>query len=556
MWYTFTAEDTLLGGIKMVRGDIKKINLSISSFERMITDNNLYVDKTKMIENFINTSSTVQLITRHRRLGKSLNMDMLKCFLTDKEDLRHLFKGLYIESSPEWSKVNSAPVFYFDFKSLHPDTYKSDVYYMVCDYIDIYCNEDNLSRAAKKYLNSDNYNDPKGLLYLTESVYRATGKRSYLLIDEYDKLLMENYNTDRYEELRAFETALLSAGLKGNQYLEKALLTGVMRISHESMLSGLNNIKTYDVFSDNVYTNDYGLTEDEMKCLSNMASFDTDKVRNWYNGVRISGYAIYNTYSVMSYLECTNYECYWGKSGTLDMIINLLNDQRKLIFTKLLNDETIEVEIDSRISLKRLIAENGNEAFFSLLVQSGYLALNEYNAVKGTALVSIPNRELMIVWKNFILSNLFNSVTEIRTLFDHSNNLDLFSKDIEYFLTDRLSYHDLATHKNENTGKVHERIYHVFLLGILSAYENIHFRHAQSNRESGDGRYDVLLERPEANYIFEVKPCTPDEDLESQATKALSQIETKRYGADLDKNKHLIKIGVAVCGKLCRVKCA
>jgi len=306
-------------GSAIVVGDARKINLSVSSFQRMILEGSLYVDKTRLIENFLNVTSSVQLVVRQRRLGKSLNMDMLRCFLTDKEDLRHLFKGLYIESSPVWNDANSAPVFYFDLKRLRPETYRQKIHDMICDYIESYCAESDMSRDAVRYVNDGNYDDTDGLLHLTESVYRATGKRSYLLIDEYDKMLMENYNTDKYNEIRAFETDLLSSGLKGNHYLEKALMTGVMRISHESMLSGLNNIVTFDVFRDKVYTDDYGLTDTEMETLSKIADFNVDDTKAWYNGIKIGGRAIYNIYSVMSYICHKQLECYWGKSGTMDM---------------------------------------------------------------------------------------------------------------------------------------------------------------------------------------------------------------------------------------------
>ena len=164
----------------MITGNIKKINLSIASFEKMITSGCLYVDKTWLIEHFLNEASDVQLITRQRRLGKSLNMDTLYCFLTNMTDYRHLFKGLYIEANHMWEKVNSAPVFYFDFKLLTAENYKKGVYNMICDHIDMYRTDAALSRAAQAYLDDGEYTDPNGLLYLTESVYRVLPEESGL----------------------------------------------------------------------------------------------------------------------------------------------------------------------------------------------------------------------------------------------------------------------------------------------------------------------------------------------------------------------------------------
>ena len=167
----------------MVVGDVNRIDLSTSSFERIIGDNMLYVDKTRMIEHFLNNASRVNLIARQRRMGKSLNMDTIRCFLTDKEDLRHLFKGLYIEKSPLWKKANSAPVFSFDFRRLTPNLYQKKLFNIIHGYILEYCNLDELSPESKSYIESREYSDPDGLLVLTESVYKATGKRSYILID-------------------------------------------------------------------------------------------------------------------------------------------------------------------------------------------------------------------------------------------------------------------------------------------------------------------------------------------------------------------------------------
>ena len=540
----------------MVTGDIRNINLSISSFERMITDGNLYVDKTKLIEHFLKSSSTVQLVARQRRLGKSLNMDMIRCFLTNNEDLRHLFKGLYIESSSVWGKVNSAPVFYFDFKALRPEAYKEQIINQfnknVCDMVD----PDSLN-SYLKHRYSQIINNPHlatdSLHFLTEMAYRLTGKRAYLLIDEYDKMLMENYNKDKYEELREFETALLSSALKGNEYLEKALLTGVMRISHESMLSGLNNIVTYDVFGDEVYTDNYGLTDEEVESLCKLANASVDEIKAWYNGITIGGSAIYNIYSVMSYLAHGKFDCYWGKSGTMSLIADLLNDNRKATIARLLNGEKVEVGIVNRISLRHLSDKSSDQAFYSLLVQAGYLALHEnVPSLATTTLVSIPNIELMMVWKGFILESLYTDTPKLKTLFDNTDDLGAFASNLEYFLRDRLSYHDLATYKGDS--KIQERLYHMFLLGILSAYDDVRCGYPLSNRESGDGRYDVLVKKPEANFIFEFKACDSVEGLDEKAREALEQIETKRYGADLDGGKRLVRVGVAFHSKLCIVK--
>ena len=335
----------------MVIGDIKKIDLSTSSFELMIVGECLYVDKTQFIEHFLNEGSRVQLlnedsrvqlVTRQRRLGKSINMDMLRCFLTDKTDYR---------------------------------------------------------------------------------------------------------------------------------------------------------------------------------------------------------------------LRSVKYDCFWGKSGTMDMITRLFNDERKLTMTKLLNGErTAPTAVDDRISLKQLAGGATDKVFYSLLVQAGYLVLDEQLPDRGGAILTIPNKELLIVWKEFILENLYSDSIYVKTLFDNTNSPEKFARDLEYFLSDRLSYHDLSAYKENNKEKTHERIYHIFMLGILSAYEDVRCKFPLSNRESGDGRYDIFVERPDCNYIFEFKSCKPRENISAKASDALAQIDIKRYDADIESDKRLIKTGIAFRGKQCRVK--
>ena len=543
----------------MIKGSINRIDLGTSSFERIIENGGLYVDKTRLVENFLNEPSQVHLITRHRRLGKSLNMNMLKCFLTDRADFRHLFKGLYIENSPVWEKANSAPVFYFDFKELTQKTCKEDIYDTICDYIETYCTGTDLSRQTKRYLSENKFENASGLRYLTESVYRATGKRSYILIDEYDKILMDNHNSPQYEEIRNFMTLLFSAGVKGNEYLEKALLTGVMRISKESLFSGLNNVKVFDVFDDNLYTDDYGFTESEIDELQALANFDKAELKAWYNGILVHGHAIYNTYSVATFLDSGKYDCHWTMSGVMDIIAKLLNEERMATLAQLLNGERILQSVDKRISLKGLSPEYTlDRDFYSLLVQAGYLAVEIESAESpenSLVALTIPNKELMLAWKDFILKYAFKEPTPILNIFRNSQNAEKFAEDLQGILDNRMSYHDFLKPRDEPTKRALERTYQQFMLILLCAYGDSKKCYPTSNRESGDGRYDVFIERKEAYYIFELKSSEKAEDLADDAAAALRQINEKRYGVELDENKRLVRIGLAFFGKQCAVVC-
>ena len=539
----------------MFVGNLKKINLSTSMFERLITKGQFYVDKTRFIENFLEEASDVMLITRQRRLGKSLNMDTLRCFLTDSVDNRHLFKGLYIESSHVWEEAHAWPVFKFDFKLLTADDYCEQIAALVDEQLCSYTDPKKLNNRLKRRYNSlvtGLKNPTHSLRLLTEIVYDLTGKCTYILIDEYDKLLMDNYNSEKYEELRTFMQNLFSAAFKDNPYLEKALLTGVMRISKESIFSSLNNISVFDIFNDNMYTNDYGFTEEEVQCIGKYTDLDIDEVRKWYNGIRVNGIPIYNTFSFSSYLKHKQFECFWSMSGTMDMIIDLLNDERMLVLTALLNQEPQEVPIEKRISVKLLSKHTGDKAFYSLVAQTGYLSILEWRDT--SAIVTIPNKELVYVWRNFIIDALNIDEKQIRTMFDNVDNESAFSKDVEYFLTDRLSFHDLAKYSGENSEKAHERAYHLYLLGILSAFEDVSCRFPLSNRESGNGRYDIWVERPHVSVIFELKACDSKDGLDKKAQEALEQIDAKRYGAELAPGKKLIKAGIAFYKKSCRVR--
>ena len=236
----------------------------------------------------------------------------------------------------------------------------------------------------------------------------------------------------------------------------------------------------------------------------------------------------------------------------MDMIVDLLNEKRKFTLTALLDQGRHEVPLEKYISIKRLSKSSGDMAFYSLLAQAGYLSVIE---AQGTnALVSIPNKELAYVWKNFIFEALYAGEDQIRTLFDNVDKEIIFAKDLEYFLTDRLSQHDLAKYSGELAERAHERAYHLYLLGLVSAFEEVSCYFPLSNRESGDGRYDIWVERPKFSVIFELKASASREALDKKAQEALEQIDAKRYGARLAPGKQLIKAGIAFYKKSCKVR--
>ena len=542
----------------MIRSDITKIDLGTASFEKIIKNNNFYVDKSALIEHFLNDTNTVVLIARHRRSGKSLNIDMLRCFLTDRSDNRELFQGLYVENTPVWAKAHSAPVFSFSFKNMHAKNYMAKLYGQVFKEFYKHFNDELLSKPDRTLWEdycAQKGGDSDGLLLLTELAYHIAGKRPYIFIDEYDKLLRDYYQTDEYDEIFEYIKYFLSAGLKDNLYLEKALLTGVLRISYESMFSDLNNITTYDMFSDALYTDDYGLTESEINEIYAQIPFDRVKMKEWYNGIKVNQRAIYNIYSVSSFLQIKVFRCYWGNSRLLDMVISLMNDDRENTVRELLNGEQAEVAIENRVSLKQLWNIQDDASFYSFLIHGGYLALDSIISEKNSAMISIPNVELREVWKKFILQFYFPNQNRVITMFDHSDSLSLLERDIEGYISDSLSYYDLSVHKGEQAGKVWERVYHVFILGILSAYSDSRYIKPVSEGEGGDGRYDILYQRGNYNYIFEFKACYEVKQLDTTALKALNQIDVMRYGAKLECERPLIKVGIAIHGKQCRVRC-
>jgi hypothetical protein len=409
-------------GDRHIFGDVGRIGLG-ADFKTIRGNGYFYVDKTPFIEHYLRDTVGVSLICRPRRFGKSLNMDTLRCFLTDQEDNRELFVGLAVESSNVWDKANSAPVFHFSFKELTAESYRYAIFDMASKYLEPYCPRLRASAfksAVCGYL-AERRRETDALRFLTDAVYEATGKKSHVFIDEYDKLLTDKAGSESHGEIREFLTYLFSAVFKDNPSLEKGLLTGVMRVSYEGLFSGLNNVSVFDVFRDSTYCHDFGITEEEMREIGGLSEIDAKGVRDWYNGFAIGGAKLYNIFSVSSYLKFRQFDIYWGNSGTMGAVAEAIRSGgpgapargvsggqaddaasagRLNTLVRIAAGEQATVPVAQLFSLAQINASDA--AFYSLLIQAGYLAV--VDSTFGRAVVCAPNQEMSLIWKDFIFN--------------------------------------------------------------------------------------------------------------------------------------------------------
>jgi Protein of unknown function (DUF1703)./Predicted AAA-ATPase. len=533
----------------MYVGRKDNINVSSSKFANFINNKSLYVDKTMFIEHILNASSDVLLFTRPRRTGKSLNMDTLATFLDCRQSTAHLFNGLYIESSHVFSQINKYPVIYLNFRQLRASDCKEQLKIMIKNNADYYMQKEEIHYTLINHFDDKENYDANALLYLTQNLHAVYGLKPYILIDEYDKILMDNVYSSEYENLRRWITEVFEAALKDNNSLNKSILTGVTRISKESMFSGLNNLAVYDVFTSGDFDRDFSLTEEEAQEL--LTPEELSKVKDWYNNTRVGKEKLYNIFSVMSYLHYGKLDNYWANSGTLDMLINLMNKRRADGLLEMIENRNffIITELQPRLSLKNITSANlADSQFYSLAVQAGYLTydieLEKTGIQAANYKVYMPNLELQSVWRDFILEFVVEAPgVDFQDIFKNVGDTEDFSIQLKDFIDHRLSYFD--TNKNEP-----EKIYHIFLFGMALGAK---FK-CTSNKESGFGRYDLLIEGDIFNAVLEFKKSANIKGLEKKAEEALKQIDRQKYYTVIKNNKPIYKIGISCYKTECMVK--
>ena len=358
----------------MYVGNKNRINVSSSQFTKFIENGNLYVDKTAFIEHILNDDSDVLLFTRPRRMGKSLNMNTLATFLDCKKDTAHLFSGLYIERSEKFCDINKYPVIYLSFKDYKIDSFKKLLRRDIVKTIKKYLSPTQYGDELTDYINDKYDYDSAILKELMEILSDIYGKNPYILIDEYDKPVMDSINRSGFRELKEYIADLFTATMKDNPYLEKAVLTGVTRIAKESMFSNLNNLEVYDVFAGGVYDNDFSLTDQELTEL--VPAEKLPELREWYNNVRVGGSMLYNIYSVMSCLrKGYKLNTYWSSTGNMNILTDLITPARAEQLSRMLAEPgyTHETYLEPKLDLSLLLNNVDDLYYYSLAVQAGDL---------------------------------------------------------------------------------------------------------------------------------------------------------------------------------------
>ena len=537
----------------------RAVAIGIQSFEKIREGNYFYIDKTSFIKNWWESGDDVTLITRPRRFGKTLNMSMLEQFFSieyaDREDL---FEGLAIWEEEKYRELQGTyPVISLSFARVKECDYltaKAKICEIIRDVFNKYAyikDSEVLSDSDREFFKeamSFNMTDAvatSALHKLSDFLYRYYGKKAIILLDEYDTPMQESYVHGFWEELVQFTRSMFNSAFKTNPYLARAVMTGITRVSKESIFSDLNNLKVVTTTS-NEYATAFGFTEKEVFAGLEECGLqqEKEKVKFWYDGFTFGNYTdIYNPWSVLNYLDTGKFGTYWANTSSNSLVSKLIregDESLKQTFGDLLEGDYLKCRIDEQIVYNQL--DYGGEAIWSLLVASGYLKVLSYEDGDEAAEGEEPLYELAIT--NYEVKQMFRSM--VRGWFKQTGNsynqfikaMMLGDKRAMNTYMNRItlqifSYFD--TGKNA-WGAEPERFYHGFVLGLLV---DLNSRYTiTSNRESGFGRYDVMLEpkqKEDDAFILEFKVHDPKEtaDLSDTVQEALAQIEEKQYEAAL-----------------------
>lgn len=536
---------------------MKTISIGKQDFASLREHNCFYIDKTDFIKEWWNSQDDVTLITRPRRFGKTLNMSMVECFFSVKYAKRlDLFEGLSIEKNAGLRKLQGTyPVLFLSFAAVKTNTYEN-ARRQICSLIaslydeNMYLlNGDTLNEREKKRFQAvtPEMNDADAVMALQNLclfLSKYYGKKVIVLLDEYDTPLQESYAYGYWRELTAFTRSLFNATFKTNPYLERAIMTGITRVSKESIFSDLNNLEVITTTSEK-YATSFGFTESEVFTALDEAgmSDQCDVVKKWYDGFVFGGKKdIYNPWSITNFLDKRKIDIYWANTSSNSLIGHLIqrgNSAIKEAMEDLLSGKELVTEIDEQIVFDQL--DDNMTAIWSLLLSSGYLKINQ--APKDAAAsnqnyhLSLTNHEVDVMFRRMI-DGWFKKYTPNYNAFVKAllaDDVRAMNHYINRIALETFSFFD--TGKGPSASAEPERFYHGFVLGLMVDLQDKY--HITSNRESGFGRYDIMFEPVEIGQsdaiILEFKVIDPESEADLNATvnSALEQIRHKQYDAQL-----------------------
>lgn len=541
-------------------GDDMGYNISIGNqgFDDIRGNQCFYIDKTAFIKEWWDAKDVVTLITRPRRFGKTLNMSMLNCFFSNQYANRgDLFEGLSVWEDEKYRQLQGTyPVIFLSFADVKQTDYIDAVAKVKRNIVDLFSQYDRLydtdvmTETQKQQYRMINYDmsdvmAQDALKLLSSHLYQYYGKKVLIFLDEYDTPMQEAYIHGYWDKFTAFMRSLFNATFKTNPYLERAVMTGITRVSKESIFSDLNNLAVVTTTSDR-YSTAFGFTQEEVfKSLDDMGLGERrDDVKRWYDGFVFGEHRdIYNPWSITNFLKEKKLRPYWASTssnGLVSRLIQTAPPDIKQMMEDLISGREIVVNFDEQIVFSQL-GKNKN-AIWSLLMASGYLKPDKVE-YKGELLepwyhLSITNLETVSMFSNMFKgwfdSDSSNYGEFVQALLKgRLREMNIYMNDVAL---STFSYFDVGTQPSERTQP--ERFFHGFVLGLLVELRDIY--EIKSNRESGYGRYDVLLvpksDDRKYNAIileFKVFDSYDESTLEDTAQSALRQIEEKNYDAEL-----------------------
>lgn len=538
---------------------VKRISIGYQEYDELITNGLFYIDKTRFIKEWWESGDKVTLIARPRRFGKTLTMSMTAQFFSlEFKGRSDLFQDMDIWKEQEYRSLQGTyPVIALSFSDIKETSYtqaRKKIGELIVDQYnkhDYLADGNILNEREKEYFHSissdmEDFEISISIRRLSSYLYKYYHKKVIILLDEYDTPMQESYVSGYWEDLTFFTRNLFNATFKNNPYLERAIMTGITRISKESIFSDLNNLKVITATS-NEYADCFGFTEDEVfESLRTYGLTDMkEEVRLWYDGFsfgKVQG--IYDPWSIINFLDKGEVGPYWTNTSSNNLAGNLIRQgsrQIKETFEILLSGESITTEINEQIVYEQLNIDES--AIWSLLLASGYLKVRKCLIQKDFMMdwrqlyeLEITNLEVMIMFRGLVRDWFASSASNYNDFIKAMLQDDIKAMNVYMNRVSITTFSFFDTGKKPSAESEPERFYHGFVLGLIVELEDRYT--VASNRESGFGRYDVMLEPKEHTddaiiMEFKVQDVNDEKTLNDTVQSALDQIELKEYSAYL-----------------------